>query len=256
MRRPRSERAKAQRRALYAARIHEERAKDRARYAANPERKTAQVRVSEARNPERVRKTKKAWSDKNKETMRRSHRRWAKANPEKARARGRRYYGKHTEQEKARAKAYRKGNPERTRDAMNAYRVANPERCRAIQRAACHRRRVKLLGSCSPGVNPAAWAALVEQFGGCCAYCGKPGTAVDHVVPISKGGRDEIANVLPACKSCNSSKGNRDLSTWLARKGYANPYLRQSHADDCDCIRCRAQPRRSLSSDPVSAAAE
>jgi 5-methylcytosine-specific restriction endonuclease McrA len=72
-------------------------------------------------------------------------------------------------------------------------------------------------------VTPAELEALVEQFNGCCAYCGKPGTTIDHVVPLSKGGRDEIANVLPACKPCNSSKNNRDLSEWLASKGYADP---------------------------------
>jgi 5-methylcytosine-specific restriction endonuclease McrA len=31
----------------------------------------------------------------------------------------------------------------------------------------------------------------------------------DHVIPLSRGGRDCWANVVAACKSCNARKGNR-----------------------------------------------
>ena len=44
-------------------------------------------------------------------------------------------------------------------------------------------------------------------------YCGarhKDGALTrDHVVPISRGGRDRWSNVVTACKSCNTRKGNR-----------------------------------------------
>jgi hypothetical protein len=43
----------------------------------------------------------------------------------------------------------------------------------------------------------------------------KPGIAaraasVDHVIPRSKGGTDAPQNLVLACRSCNSSKGNRE----------------------------------------------
>ncbi len=45
-------------------------------------------------------------------------------------------------------------------------------------------------------------------------YCGtryKDGALTrDHVVPISRGGRDRWSNVVTACKSCNTRKGNRN----------------------------------------------
>jgi hypothetical protein len=50
-----------------------------------------------------------------------------------------------------------------------------------------------------------------------CAYCGKLGTQdkdpqgnfwhLDHVVPLSQGGKDELNNLVKACQFCNLSKG-------------------------------------------------
>lgn len=41
----------------------------------------------------------------------------------------------------------------------------------------------------------------------------------DHVVPISKGGNDYLENLVPCCRSCNSSKGNRILyEEWVPPK--------------------------------------
>ncbi len=46
-----------------------------------------------------------------------------------------------------------------------------------------------------------------------CMYCGSQQKEAlltrDHVVPISKGGRDRWSNVVTACKHCNTHKGNR-----------------------------------------------
>lgn len=45
-----------------------------------------------------------------------------------------------------------------------------------------------------------------------CAYCGiDTNLALDHIVPISRGGDDTAANLVVSCKSCNSSKGGRRL---------------------------------------------
>lgn len=53
-----------------------------------------------------------------------------------------------------------------------------------------------------------------------CAYCDKPtATTSDHVVPYSKDGPTTIDNLEPACPSCNSSKGSKDLgSEWIPPK--------------------------------------
>lgn len=37
-------------------------------------------------------------------------------------------------------------------------------------------------------------------------------------MPISRGGRYTVENVVPACGSCNASKRNDEVTSWLRRK--------------------------------------
>lgn len=41
-----------------------------------------------------------------------------------------------------------------------------------------------------------------------CVYCGDVASAVDHVIPINKGGTDHLDNLVAACMTCNSSLGD------------------------------------------------
>ncbi len=54
--------------------------------------------------------------------------------------------------------------------------------------------------------------ALFRRDQNMCLYCGNRFPEVqlsrDHVVPLSKGGKDEWTNVVTACKRCNARKGN------------------------------------------------
>lgn len=63
------------------------------------------------------------------------------------------------------------------------------------------------------------WAALKDAWAGC-AYCGATGMPLqrDCVLPISRGGRYTLDNVVPACRSCNTSKCNDEVTSWLRRK--------------------------------------
>ena len=63
------------------------------------------------------------------------------------------------------------------------------------------------------------WAELKAAWGGC-AYCGAVDKALqrDCVLALSRGGRYTLANIVPACGSCNASKCNDEVTGWLRRK--------------------------------------
>lgn len=57
---------------------------------------------------------------------------------------------------------------------------------------------------------------LNKLYSSACVYCGsEDGIQMDHVVPLSRGGRHSIGNLVPACSKCNLSKGNKYLAEWL-----------------------------------------
>ena len=59
------------------------------------------------------------------------------------------------------------------------------------------------------------WMMRLRLYGLMCAYCGMKLTdktaTVDHVIPIIDGGTNTPANLVPACRHCNSSKHRKHI---------------------------------------------
>ena len=87
------------------------------------------------------------------------------------------------------------------------------------RKARAARRRAKRVKAADNDLTEEQWSALVAAWGGC-AYCGAADSPLqrDCVMPISRGGRYTVTNVVPACASCNASKGNAEVTGWLRRK--------------------------------------
>jgi hypothetical protein len=86
-------------------------------------------------------------------------------------------------------------------------------------KARAARRRKRRMARVEHDLTMEQWTALQAAWGGC-AYCGVTDKPLqrDCILPISRGGRYTLENVVPACSSCNTSKCNDEVTGWLRRK--------------------------------------
>lgn len=132
-------------------------------------------------------------------------------NPERAREHNRNNYIRHREKRIAGASAYAKAHPE-------------------IAAATRHRRR----DAGGFQVSGRDLMRLKSRNRNQCSYCGiqlnvgngrdfPNSLQWDHVIPLSRGGRNSIGNIVPACRSCNIAKGASTVMEWRRRAGKKNP---------------------------------
>jgi 5-methylcytosine-specific restriction endonuclease McrA len=112
-----------------------------------------------------------------------------------------------------------------TSDSSSAARPPG-ERPRRSQtrRARAGRRRAKRVAASGSDLTPEQWHLILDAWA-CCAYCGSDAPALqkDCVLPISRGGRYTLDNVVPACRSCNASKSNEEVTSWMRRRRLDEP---------------------------------
>lgn len=74
------------------------------------------------------------------------------------------------------------------------------------------------------GYRPLAYRHILRRVrrrdGWVCAWCGDPGSTVDHVIPVCWGGRTRLDNCVVACRACNHSRNNALPSEFIARTGF------------------------------------
>jgi len=62
----------------------------------------------------------------------------------------------------------------------------------------------------------AEWQEKLAEYHNKCAYCTQDAATRDHRIPLIKGGTNFIDNIVPACFSCNSSKGAKTDMEFIA----------------------------------------
>lgn len=106
---------------------------------------------------------------------------------------------------------FRKTHPERVRSALARYNAAHPEKSQA--------ERARRRGAPGSGLTLDQWLEIVEAFRERCAYCDElTQLEIEHVVPLSKGGRHAPENIVPACGPCNKQKSNKQVDAWFQSK--------------------------------------
>ena len=72
-------------------------------------------------------------------------------------------------------------------------------------------------------------AAVIRKSDERCWYCGQDmrwdgtiehpwNTTIDHVVPVSRGGTDDLENLVYCCRGCNQRKGTRTVEEFRERE--------------------------------------
>ena len=103
-------------------------------------------------------------------------------------------------------RAWNRANRDRTGEALRRYRAAHREQI-AVTKAL----RRKLRGNTELARRV---MERVKFYGGRCYYCGAAADTLDHRIPICRGGTNLPANLVPACRSCNSRKRHRTEGEW------------------------------------------
>ena len=69
-----------------------------------------------------------------------------------------------------------------------------------------------------PGLTNTAWQEMLEIFSGRCRYCGDSSPLErDHRQPMSRGGHNQISNIVPACLPCNRAKSTDTEDEYLKK---------------------------------------
>jgi len=141
---------------------------------------------------------------------------WQKANPDRVSKSQKLAYKRNRERVRetrlADNRRWRERNLDAQRKRVKEYQKANPE----IKRISEAKRRSQKLGNGVFRILPKEVRHILAQP---CAECGTvEGITLDHIVPISRGGRHSVGNLQPLCATCNSSKNSKYLIEWRATK--------------------------------------
>lgn len=141
---------------------------------------------------------------------------WAKENRSRVNECYRKNYALNLEdsrrKRRERVRKWETNNPEKKKEAQRNYHLNHPEK----RRLAEHKRRTVKEAN---GVFYILEKEIKSLLSTPCANCGTlDNITLDHVIPISRGGRHSFGNLQALCKSCNSSKNNRTITEWKHSK--------------------------------------
>ena len=146
----------------------------------------------------------------------RSHK-YAKEHPEKAQERWQKWYPEHVEEKLTYCHQWYLDNTEQHHESCARWEKANPEKRRALK----HNRRARIKGN-GGTFTFKELNELFEQQEGFCAYCGEllyssfdKEVHIDHKIPLSRGGHNDISNIALSCARCNLQKGTKTDEEFL-----------------------------------------
>lgn len=163
-----------------------------------------------AENPEKYKEQYKQWYQTKGAGY---HKQWRAKHPEwqeAARERARHQYDGKPELKKKHDAAHYRRHSERIKASNKAYQQENREKLRPSKQASLIRYRARLANATGDW-KAEQFKELCESSNNHCWYCHKQfdKLTADHIIPLSRGGSNDITNIAPACLSCNAAKQAR-----------------------------------------------
>jgi len=173
-----------------------------------------QTKERHAKNPEKIKAYRNSWRENNRAKVKVYVKEFYARHAVELRAKRAAQRIRSKERENASARAAYLQNPEKYRLKTRIYHENNPEQ----NRNSSQKRRA-IMRNCDTRL--VTKAELVKIYGSKCFYCGSiEQITVDHIIPISRGGRHAIGNLAPACYSCNASKNKKTITEWKKVRGW------------------------------------
>jgi 5-methylcytosine-specific restriction endonuclease McrA len=220
--------------AYYEAHKAEIAEKNRAKRLADPEKKRAQWQKYYQSHKEQENARLKDWYATHKEENNAASRAYHQAHKEELREKARTYYQENKEKYRESSLRYKRRmyallKLVPTTDEERQLLEDNKERLDRFKRneymrlkRGLYRRRARM-GCVKRGAfTDKEWQIILETHAYRCAYCqveDREHLTMDHVIPLSKGGKHDASNIVPACLDCNRRKQSQDVSAFLALKG-------------------------------------
>lgn len=175
----------------------------RARYVANRDAILAKQREYQAANPEVVKRAQRKYKATHADQLRENRRQHRLLHPEQGKRQHAAWVAAHKDERGAYMRNWREEKREHRKAYDAAYRLANPQQRAETQ----NRRRARQIGN-GGSHTKAQWEGLKTAFHHACGYCKATEVRLtkDHDVPLSRGGTDDIKNIVPACLPCNRRK--------------------------------------------------
>lgn len=131
--------------------------------------------------------------------------------PSKARETKKKDYQKHREKRIAYVNRWTESNQEKVK--INKRRYYDKNREVVFKRSAVHIQKRRAWKNNSNGsFTYNEWEALCNKYENKCLCCKKSKKlTMDHVVPLSRGGSNNIDNIQPLCLLCNMKKGTKTI---------------------------------------------
>jgi len=201
-------------------------------YQENKDKKLKQNKEYRDKNREEILKQRKQYRENNKESKAITDKRYYIENKEQILS----YHKRYREENKNKISMWFENNKNHRQEYRKTYRIKNKfeltkymkeYRKLNIEKLKIQKQeRYCKLRNLEYGLTVEQWREIKTDFNNQCAYCGltekehlerfKERLHQEHFIPLNYNGEYTHNNIIPACRSCNSSKSDKDFFEWYS----------------------------------------